>query len=203
SFVRIEALRGGAAAAILGAVTANSVLCLGSRGRGGFAGMVLGSVSRACIESASCPVVIARVAASQQDAGGPVLVGMDGSEGSRLALDFGLSIGQLTSAPVAAVYAWEPTSSETRPRLHRRLHADAQKAISEWVGSRDAEPIEVEGDPRAALVALAEQRQAGMLVVGRRGTSRLRGITTGGVTSYLVSNSPTSVCVIPPASAAT
>lgn len=165
--------------------------------------MLLGSVSRACIESVSCPVVIARDDGPQQGEGRAVLVGMDGSEGSKLALDFALSIGQLTNGPVAAVYAWEPTSSETRPRLHRRLHANAQKSISAWVGSGGVEPIEVEGDPRAVLVALAEQRQAGMLVVGRRGTSRLRGITTGGVTSYLVTNSPTSICVIPPASAAT
>jgi nucleotide-binding universal stress UspA family protein len=39
---------------------------------------------------------------------------------------------------------------------------------------------------------------AKLLVVGRRGTSRLRGIWTGGVTSYLLSNSPTTIAVIPP-----
>jgi len=203
SFVQIESLRGAPAAAILASVRPDSVLCLGSRGLGGFTGMLLGSVSRACIENAVCPVVIARDAGSQQADARPVLVGMDGSEGATLALDWAVTVGGFTGAPVAAVYAWEPTSSETRPRLHRRLHAKAQKAITEWVGNRKAEPIEMEGDPRAALVALAEERQAGMLVVGRRGTSRLRGITTGGVTSYLVTNSPTSICVIPPASPST
>lgn len=35
-----------------------SMLVLGSRGRGGFVGMLLGSVSAACAEHAHCPVLI-------------------------------------------------------------------------------------------------------------------------------------------------
>jgi nucleotide-binding universal stress UspA family protein len=61
--------------------------------------------------------------------------------------------------------------------------------------------IQVEGDPREKLVELAGRVDAKLLVVGRRGTSRLRGVWTGGVTSYLVSNGPTTVAVIPPVSA--
>jgi nucleotide-binding universal stress UspA family protein len=39
---------------------------------------------------------------------------------------------------------------------------------------------------------------AAVLVVGRRGTSRLRGIALGSVTSYLISNTATTVAVVPP-----
>lgn len=36
------------------------LLVLGSRGRGGFRGMLLGSVTHEVIETATCPVLIAR-----------------------------------------------------------------------------------------------------------------------------------------------
>jgi nucleotide-binding universal stress UspA family protein len=52
---------GGAAAAILIEESQNaSLLVVGSRGRGGFAGLLLGSVSEHCTRYAACPVVVVR-----------------------------------------------------------------------------------------------------------------------------------------------
>lgn len=46
--------------ALLGACEPDDVLVVGSRGRGGFAGLLLGSVSQQLAQHGTCPVVIVR-----------------------------------------------------------------------------------------------------------------------------------------------
>jgi nucleotide-binding universal stress UspA family protein len=78
--------RGAAAEHLIERTTDPSVraLVLGSRGLGGFSKLVLGSVTRACLEHSSAPVVVVRH--DRPHGVGRVLVGVDGSDGSRAAL---------------------------------------------------------------------------------------------------------------------
>ncbi|MEX2100130.1 MAG: universal stress protein [Acidimicrobiia bacterium] len=50
--------RGSAAESLLGASQGADLLVVGSRGRGGFKSLLLGSVSQQCAQHATCPVVI-------------------------------------------------------------------------------------------------------------------------------------------------
>src|SRR5581483_11471994 len=58
--MREEVVVGNAPRVLLEAAHGAELLVLGSRGHGGFAGALLGSVGQHCVQHAPCPVVIVR-----------------------------------------------------------------------------------------------------------------------------------------------
>jgi nucleotide-binding universal stress UspA family protein len=58
--VRQQVLRGHPAAVLVDQAKGANLLVVGSHGRGGFAGALLGSVSQRCVQHATCPVVVVR-----------------------------------------------------------------------------------------------------------------------------------------------
>jgi nucleotide-binding universal stress UspA family protein len=101
------------------------LLVVGSRGHGGFSGLLLGSVSQQCALHAHCPVVIVRApeAAGSDGQDGRsaqgqnmtprtlsadrIVVGVDGSDSSLHALDWAARRAEMTGGSVEAVTAWE------------------------------------------------------------------------------------------------
>ena len=196
--VTTAVLRGPPAGALLQTVTPDSVLVLGSRGLGGFAGLLLGSVSQECVEYAPCPVVVVRTDRIVGD-GDVILVGKDDSEGAQRALTWAHALASATGAGLRAVHAWRAIESERPPRIGERLRSRAADAVRGWtrqVGD-DIESDEMEGDPRDVLVRTAERLAPALTVVGRRGAGGLRSMRLGSTANHLVRHSSTNVAVVP------
>ncbi len=86
------------------------------------------------------------------------------------------------------------TQQELEHRAERWL-AD----MAETAGASDAERLVLgAGDPAARLAELAEERHAGLLVVGNHGRSAAWDVLVGSVSSRLATGSPAPLLVVPP-----
>ena len=109
------------------------LLVVGARGRGGFAGLLLGSVGETCMQQASCPVAIVRTApidAGRSSHAGRIVVGVDGSAGSDRGLRWALDEGERRSVLVLAIHAWhEPYNSGLAVALSNQHDVLAREVV--------------------------------------------------------------------------
>ncbi|MDH6460288.1 nucleotide-binding universal stress UspA family protein [Micromonospora sp. A200] len=175
------------------------LLVLGSRGHGGFAGLLAGSTAVAVTAHAHCPVVVVR--AGQATGAGPVVVGVDGSESSRVALGFAVESAAQRRVPLRVVRVVAPPAGRRRSDHDEQAtvageRAAVEESLAPW---RDTFPdvhvnIEVApGNPAAALVEAS--RSAQLVVVGSRGLGGLRGMLLGSVSQQLLQHSSCPVVV--------
>jgi nucleotide-binding universal stress UspA family protein len=159
------------------------LLVVGSRGIGGFMGLLVGSVSLELAATASCPVAVIR---ADDHPEGRVVVAVD-SSGSASALKDACVLASLTGANLTVVHV------QHAPAGFKRLRdpdGDSQELLDSILHSaRETAPgISIEGQlltdtsiPRAILEAA---RGASITVVGTKGHGLIRG--TIGSTAHAV-----------------
>jgi nucleotide-binding universal stress UspA family protein len=202
---------GGPAGVLVDESRAASLVVVGTRGLGGFAGLLAGSVSTQVAAHAHCPVIVVRTdGASQPGPRAPVVVGLDGSTLSTRALRFALDEAAAGDAPLIAVYAWQalptgnlgPTTVWHYDRAEaedeaRRLLAEQLAGCAERYPQLSIEPRPVLSfNPGETLVDAS--RTAGLVVVGSRGRGGFTGLLLGSTSQTLVHHAHCSVAVIHP-----
>ncbi|WP_319460894.1 universal stress protein [Micromonospora sp. RTP1Z1] len=177
------------------------MLVLGSRGHGGFGGLLAGSTAVSVTAHAHCPVVVVRD--GQAATSGPVVVGVDGSESSLLALGFAVERAEQRDVPLRVVRVWEPPGERRVPPGFDPVEATATEraaAENELARWRETFPdVEVDlrvspGNPAALLVEAS--RDAQLVVVGSRGRGGLRGMLLGSVSQQLLHHARCPVAVV-------
>ncbi len=130
-----------------------------------------------------------------------VVVGVDGSTGSRDAVRWAAEYARLTGAELRAVASWRWPNYVTRIPPGADLAADTLRTLQEVLAEVGAEfpdvPVSehvVEGPGGPAL--LSQASDASLLVVGARGRAAYPGMLLGSVAEYCVRNGPCPVVVV-------
>lgn len=140
-----------------------------------------------------------------------IVVGTDGSETADKAVDAAIELAQLSGAALELVSAYEPVSNQ-QPRhaarelpagmewmIHRRaevdatLHHAAQRAAASGVrASQHAR----EGDAADAILDVAEELGADLIVVGNKGMTGAKRFLLGSVPNKISHHAPCAVMII-------
>ncbi|MFG3554797.1 universal stress protein [Micromonospora sp. NPDC047557] len=206
--VEARQVAGGPGATIVEESRRADLVVVGSRGLGGFAGLLLGSVGAQVAAHAHCPVLVVRPDEQPIDAHAPVLVGVDGSESSRLAVGYGATEAALRDVPLVLVHVGPlngdgpvPDEIEEAQAAYQaeavRLLAEASAAVR--AGHRDLvvreHPVRAAG---AAPGLIKASGTASLLVVGTRGRHGFAGLLLGSVSQAAIQHARCPVLVAHP-----
>lgn len=202
--IETDTLLGHAVPRLLKEARGAQLLVLGSRGRGGFAGLLLGSVSQRMATHAPCPVVVVR---GRSDPDGPVAAGVDDSPAAEhvLATAFdaaaargcGLIVVRSLAPAIPAWLAEVRRSDSPTPEDRAAEQARLDEQLAPWRGKYPDVLVEtVLTHKTAAALLVAGSHNARLIVVGSRGHGELTGTVLGSVGLQLLHHAECPVMIV-------
>jgi nucleotide-binding universal stress UspA family protein len=188
------------------------LVVVGSQGLSGLARFLLGSVARNVAKHSGRPVLVGR--ALRNDLRGVVLA-IDESENAaravqvlarlplppasevtvvHVARSYRATVGFIPAEPVRL----DPEEDEAQRARREAGERLVQAALSALVaaGKRGTARV-IEGDPATAILDLAEECRADLIVFGARGVSAIQRLVVGSVADRLLGAAPCSTLVVP------
>ncbi|MER7459355.1 universal stress protein [Micromonospora sp. NPDC126480] len=192
--VEARQVAGGPGATLVEESRRAELVVLGSRGHGGFAGLLLGSVGTQVTAHAHCPVLVVRPAEEPIPVDGPVLVGVDGSEAAELAVGQAADEAARRRAELVLVHVRVPDEDAggTAALLDTAAAAAGGSHPGLAVTTRELHADK----PEAALIDAS--RDGALVVVGTRGRGGFAGMLLGSVSQSLVQHAHCPVLVAHP-----
>lgn len=206
-----SSLETGDPAGVLVDLSEEAVLTVvGTRGGGGFADRLLGTVSSALPAYAHCPTIVVprHTEGAEYTPARRIVVGVDGSDSARKALRWAVREAEVWGAELTAIaavpmasgagaLAWLPAAvdreqvlTDVRSGLDRAV-ADALEGHSEVVVRRHAL------DGNAAELMAEFSTAVDLVVVGSRGRGGFSGLLLGSVSQGVLSHASCPVMVVP------
>jgi nucleotide-binding universal stress UspA family protein len=198
--VKLRVSMGSPADALLVQARKADLVVVGPRSSGGIAGLLLGSVAERVVSGASCPVAV--VHATRHPPTRRIVVGVDGSDCSRQALEWAIRQSVLTESAVDVLAVQDEDSCWLLPPY------ESWATPKQWVEQVLTEVLEEAQPPddaristqvcpgNAAKVLVNASAAADLIVIGNHGTGAALSRLLGSVSQKVARHSGVPVVVV-------
>ncbi|HMK10163.1 MAG TPA: universal stress protein [Acidimicrobiales bacterium] len=178
------------------------LIVVGARGSGGHRhALHLGSTAHHLVHHTRIP--LAAIPASARAVWpAPIVIGVDGSEGTERAVAWLADYGPLLTDDVIAVHAEKPLAQWVPVSHPNSWYQHALNAMQGWVEplrkvELGARTLVLDGDAVDALTDVALEQHAGMIVVGARGAGRTGASRLGATALKVLNQAQVPVLMVP------
>lgn len=184
------------------------LIVMGTHGRTGAARLLMGSVAEAVTRHASCPVLTVHAGARsvRDERIKTILVPVDFSETSPLAIRHAKELGHLFKAALALLYVVEkvpypyfhvPSESNFVQRQLDRAREALAKLADETLGGAIRYTTSVRsGRSATEILKHAREQDAGLLVIGTHGLGAVERLLLGSTAEQVIREAPCPVFVV-------
>jgi nucleotide-binding universal stress UspA family protein len=185
------------------ASTSARLVVLGSRGLGGFKGLLLGSTAIGVTARADGPVVVVQEYQAPQT--GPVVVGLDNSAADDATLEFAFDAAASRGTNLVAVHTWHedavPYARDAILIDWASIRRAARENAKERIASVHAKYPSVTANlkltrNKAAIELVERSESAQLVVVGSRGRGEVAGFVLGSTSQTLIRHAGCPVAVV-------